>query len=170
MALTFPEGTQNFPCKVLQIQSHNPTTAFAQTATATSTVISGFSKSITKVSSTSHVLIVAMLNYCYTGSYARFNIQLTRGGTPIAVGTSTGNRLASTLAPSVNGVIGYGPLNHSVVYKDNPGSGTHTYDFRVYDLHGGTEQTLYFNRGGNDSNNDSYHRTASVIQLIEIEP
>ena len=166
--VTLPSGTGG---KVLQIESVILTNAFNQTITSTSSVISGFTVDITKVSSTSDILVLAMLNYTHTNSYARFNVVLTRGGTPISVGTSTGNRLAATLAPSAaTGGESYGPPNWSVIHRDEgAGAGTHTYDFRAYDLDN-ADQTISFNRGQTDSNTDSYHRTASTIVLLEIEP
>jgi len=167
MAIVFPGGTQAAPAKIVQVVNLTKTDAFRQTTTSSWQDISGYTASIAKLLSSSQVLVMMMVNLNHSDSYAKFGIRLTRNGTPIGVGTSVSNRIAATLGPHGAGHSGYGPHNYCINILDSPGSGTFTYALQHVDFDG-FGQWIDFNRGGDDSDNNSFCRTASTITLMEV--
>ena len=148
---------------VLQVVSVTKTDTFSSSATAY-TDITGLSLSITPVSTSSRILIVANLTTVEPTTnnlYLRF----VRDSTPIAVGNAAGTRTQATggfrYPTSDNG--GIGAVGMSFVDSPSTTSAT-TYKIQM-GLQGGTG---YVNRSGDDADVVGRGRYVSTITAMEI--
>ena len=148
-AWTPPAGT------ALQVVSVTKTDVSSTTST-TYVDVAGLSVSITPVSASSTILILANISF---GSSADGAVQVVRGSTPIAVGTtgSAMNSLGQSAAASVNFV-----QSTSISHLDSPNtalSTTYKVQFRCH-----VSGTTYINRRAVNASFDA----ASSITLMEI--
>jgi len=140
-------------------------TAPTSTTSTSMVAISGYTRAITPVATSSKVLVTMYLS---GGSYdgAHIHFQMFRDTTQIALGDADGSRVRAT----------FGWRNHSyfsnyhsnpwcVQWLDSPSSTSSvTYSMKWST----TANTIYLNRSWDNTDHANYHRTVSSITLQEI--
>lgn len=148
---------------VLQVVSVTKTDTFSSAATAY-TDITGLSLSITPVSTSSRILIVANLSTVEPATNNLF-LRFVRDSTPIAVGDAAGSRVQATSGfrypTSDNGGIGA----VGMLFVDSPSTTSATTYKIQMGLQGGTG---YVNRTADDLNNSGRGRYVSTLTAMEI--
>jgi len=146
--------------QVVQTVISDAVTVSAPNGTAAS--VSGFSATITPLSTSSKILLKSLLN-CSAPSttYGGF---FKRNGTTIGVGTASGSRqqvsFGMAFPVDANQIHTFG-----VEYLDSPASTSAL----TYQLWINNDNTLaHFNRSANDYNNATGKRCISTITLFEI--
>lgn len=149
--------------KVLQVVTTFKDDTFS-TASTSFTDVTGLTVSITPSSATSKILIHW---YCpMTGAWGASNgrMQVTRGGTAIAIGAtaSSRTRVTADIYPSVQST--YIPVGGH--YLDSPATtSATTYAIQVST---GGSGTMYVNRSDSDTDNSGFSRSAASITVMEI--
>ena len=150
--------------RVLQVVQDIKTDTFTTTST-TFVDITGLSVTITPSSTTSQVLIIANLAYGLPFSAGCF-YRIAGGNATTYVGDAGGSRVRS----SFGGFFDTNGSNHqvgaSIVYLDSPATTSAT-TYRVQAAVP-TGNTAFVNRGGNDSDDARFARSASSIIVMEI--
>ena len=154
----------------INVQSVTKTDTFsASTASNTETAaITGLSVTITPSSATSKVLLIASLalNATVLSFPAWVAINVYRGATQVGSGAAAGSRTRA-IRPGLVGVASVSPET-AFSHLDEPGVATAiTYDIKLRNLSGST-QTLYLNRGTDDSDTYQFLRSASTLTAIEV--
>ena len=169
MAINFPEGTQNFPSKILQVQSVTKTDRYSATSNNSSQQITGLAVSITPQSSSNKVFIMYTVHTAVGGSYGGQAIRLVRNNnTFICAPTSYGNRNTGTskcIGSAPNREYPF-PTNQHFLDSPNTTSST-TYSLHHFDPSG--YNSIVVNGNMNDSNDLGYGRFTSSITVMEIE-
>ena len=156
---------------ILQVVSDT----FSGTESSTSLASSGsftnssLSASITPTSSSSKILIIAMVNV--GGSNAGDGspiLRLVRGSTAIAIGDSASNRTLATNGRSSDGMGNNTIETGTINWLDSPSTTSATTYTVQFAARGTGSQTAYINRTHNDNNTAEYQRTASCLTLIEV--
>lgn len=149
---------------VLQVVSVTKTDTFSTSSTSWVDV-TGLSASITPVSSSSKILILATVHASNTAAGTRFGIRAVRNSTAICVGTDTGTRTPSSSSNEARANTGHiTPL--SINYLDSPATtSSTTYKIQTNCFDTGT---TVFNRGYSDADSTSVTRVASTITVMEI--
>jgi hypothetical protein len=150
--------------KLGQVVSTTKTDTFTM-ASQTYATVTGLTATITPSSTSSKVLVIASLSATGQNSVSYASARLIRDSTPIAVGTSVSNRIAST-AP-INIGAGASLFSAILLNLDSPSSTSAL----VYGLQVRTNDsaaTMYVNRSETDSDNSSYPRPVSTITVMEI--
>ncbi len=151
--------------RVLQVLSTVKTDTFSTASeTPTFTDVTGLSVSITPSSTSSKILIFVNMYASGGVSGMRHYSRLVRGSTAICVGDSAGSRLQVS-AYNVNERTA--TMNDfPITFLDSPNTtSSTTYKVQVT---AETADTIYINRSGQDSNSDTYARTASTITVMEV--
>jgi len=130
---------------------------------------SSLSASITPTSSSSKILIIAMVNVGGS-STADGNpiLRLRRGTTSIAVGDSAGSRVLTTNGRSSAGMDTNTICMTTINWLDSPATTSATTYTVQFAVRGTGSQTAYINRTHTDANTAEYQRTASCLTLIEV--
>jgi len=148
--------------RVLQVESTIKTDSFTMTGT-TFTDVTGVSVTVTPSSASSKVLVSATINIgnnAANGTYVR----LLRDSTAIAVGTSTGNRIAITSGAQL-GNSG-SPDSVAISFLDSPATTSATvYKIQVRSQGG---SVVAVNRTITDTDSTDYSRGVSTITVMEI--
>jgi len=135
------------------------------TASTSYTDITGLSVSITPTVNTSKVLVLAQINYGYSGDIIDY-LRLVRGSTSIDIGAVSGSYILGTIGGgNGGGANAVTALIPGVVsYLDSPATtSATTYKMQMFVNSG----TGYINRTGRD--NSSFDmRAASTITVIEV--
>jgi hypothetical protein len=147
---------------VLQVVSTTKTDTFSSTST-TFVDITGLSVSITPTSSTSRIMVFAVVTASTTGQNNAM-IRLVRDSTAIAVGNAGGSRVQA----SSQGRIGdeLAGLNLSVNFLDSPATTSSTTYKVQFEMQ--ASGTGFVNRLANDIDNSDFARTVSSITVMEI--
>ena len=150
--------------KVLQVVQTAKIDTFSGTANGTEVSVTGMSATITPTSSSSKIMVSAVLNYCAVSTtYAAY---FKRGTTIIGVPATVGSRQSVT---SGLGLTGDGnQIEQGVIeYLDSPAttSGT-TYQLFV---NNDNAVAIYINRSEFDYNDNRGKRCISTVTLMEIE-
>ena len=155
---------------ILQVQSHSISTRSTEAISANS---AGSTKwltvNITPSSTSSKIVIWYVLNgamdYDYWGTILR------RGTTPISVGTSTGQRAATTTFFQSSNDLNIRIDSHSSCFVDSPGVTTQLdYNVIVHNSNNGA-QTFYANSTVNNTDTATLrNRVASNIIVAEYLP
>lgn len=151
--------------KVLQIQSTTKTDTYTNGATGYND-ITGLSVSITPSSTSSQILVIAVVNGSVnTATDNGGQVQLVRGSTAIAIGDAAGSR---TRAGAYLGVLNTNTMAGAVItHIDSPATtSATTYKMQGRPTNGGD---FHCNRSNADADSDIQTRTASFIIAIEIE-
>ena len=152
--------------KILQVVQTVKTDTTSLNTIDTWTDISGMNVSITPSSSSNKILVTAVLNTGQLqGSY--YGLRLEKGGTAIAVGDASGNRL--------QGYFGQGPRSHNSMLDNTTinfldtagGTSAITYNIAWYIAHT-NGSTLYLNRYYSGADADYNQRTISTITAMEV--
>ena len=152
--------------KILQVVQTVKTDTTSLNTIDTWTDISGMNVSITPSSSSNKILVTAVLNTGQLqGSY--YGLRLEKGGTAIAVGDASGNRL--------QGYFGQGPRSHNSMLDNTTinfldtagGTSAITYNIAWYIAYT-NGSTLYLNRYYSGADADYNQRTISTITAMEV--
>jgi len=169
MAINFPEGTQDLPASIAQVDTISVPGVVSTNSTSW-TGVSGFSNTITTRKASSSILIIVNLG-AVTGQGNTHAFRLTRNGTSIGMGTASGNH--ETHSFRITGYNGTYNSSHcrgtSFVFVDQPSVSANTN--LVYSMDCRSETApMYINRSGTDGNDSNvYHgRSHSSITLLEI--
>ena len=150
--------------KVLQVVSTTLNTVQSTTST-TFIDITGFNVSITPSSTSSKILIMCDIIAASDGGGG--HVQLTRGGTPIAIGTgATGSRINATTGLFYNSGDNNVPRGQSFSYLDSP-STTSATTYQVQ-WRKGTSGTFVLNRNVSNNNAGYTGYYISTITAMEI--
>lgn len=148
---------------VLQVVSATKTDTFS-TSSTTFVDVTGYSVSITPISSTSKILIIC--NLTATAIAGAFSVQgrLMRNSTPIAVGDASGTRTQASFMWEGGQEANFGI---ATTFLDSPATtSATTYKIQVRTNSGAN--TTYVNRAQTDLDSVAYARTASTITVMEI--
>ena len=151
-----------YPGAVLQVVSTTKTDTFS-TSSTTFVDITGLSVSITPTSSTSKIMVFAVVTASTTGGNNAM-IRLVRDSTAIAVGNADGSRVqGSSQLRILDELAG---LNFSVNFLDSPATTSSTTYKVQFDMQSGG--TGFVNRLANNADNSNFARTVSSITVMEI--
>lgn len=152
---------------VLQVVSTTKTDTFSTTSTSF-IEITGLSVSITPISSSSKILILANISISAGATYnGRWRVY--RNGSVISgyLGNAAGNRVqsANSYRGFQDGQASYNVLSlANLNFLDSP----NTTSAQTYAIYGNTNGTIYVNVTQNDPNDTDGARTASTITVMEI--
>ena len=151
--------------KVLQIQETVKNDTTSANVENTWQDISGMSVSITPASASNKILVLATVNVgVQNGHY--YALRLQKGGSPIFVGATSGNR-SSCFAGKYDTGSNYYIHTDNMHFTDTAGgTSAITYNIGWYNPY--QSNTRYLNRTADDSDNDYRFRTASSITVIEV--
>jgi hypothetical protein len=149
--------------KVLQVVQAVKTDIFAGAANGTEMSITGMSATITPTSSSSKIMVSAVLNYCAVAT--TYGAYFKRGTTVIGIPPADGNRqlVTSGLGSSVD----YNQIYQGVIeYLDSPATTSAT----TYQLFVNNDNTvyIYINRSDGNLNNSTGKKCISTVTLTEI--
>lgn len=139
------------------------------TTSGTFTEVTGLAATITPKSSTNKILVLTQIAYATSGNSSYPDIghfKVTRGGTDIYLGNSSGAQIRAVFGGTANGSE-YAISSGSVNYLDSPGT-TSPVTYRVEARRGRANNTLYVNRAWNDLSAEFVSRGASSIILLEV--
>lgn len=155
---------------VIQVVSVTKTDSASGTNTQQSSWSNVLSASITPISSSNKILIIAHLNWssALVSGDASPLTRLARGSTAICIGDAAGSRPRTTTGYNWPGRSDM-QENLSITFLDSPGTtSSTTYNVQIA-IRGVTSGgTWYVNRSVDDGNNVEEPRTASTITLMEI--
>ena len=179
MAIIFPEGTQQFPSKLVQVQISSTTSSYTRSGNSAFADI-GLSDSITMTSSSNKVLVIAHIqaesNNSNSTNYheAEGIFRCVRGSTAMHGGNFGFRTSGLSGQKRYYGIVG-------VQFEDSPGSGTHTYKMQFGGVGGGSagsgqdfgassfqlkmNDPVYYNNMGSEKPVE-----VSSMLLIEYEP
>jgi hypothetical protein len=148
--------------KIAQVLSTTLTTTFTTTSTSF-TDITGLTVSITPTLNTSKILVIVSVSGSEDVAVENGAVRLARGGTGIFVGTAAGSR---TLGQGVRSVSAASQVTLGLSFLDSPATtSATTYSVQAMNANAAT---FYINRSKNDSDSNSYFRSASSITVMEI--
>ena len=166
MAINFPEGTQNFPCKIIQVD-HVAKTDYSTFSSSSDSFHDVMSASITPKSSSNKVLMQWNSNYSTNNDNQRGGFRILRGSTAIGVGASEGNRIQTA---TVNMIVERNSESKQVsqVLVDSPSTtSSTTYKLQVIAESGAG--IISINRSESSSDSNTHYRGSSNIVLMEVE-
>ena len=150
--------------KVLQVVQDTLTSTM--TTTSQTNVDTGLAVTITPSSTTSKMMIIANVETFWDNSYAKVNLDLTRGDTPIFVGDADGSRQQATSSFYINTEASTS-IAVPISFLDSPNTtSATTYKIRI--RRGDPQGTVGINRGDSDTNSSIFARVASSIIVMEI--
>jgi len=144
----------------------------ASVAQAAQTPITGLSVTITPSSSSSLVLVIAMITHGSTagGNSSGQWFTINRGGTDLFIGDAASNRTRVSSGSSASGstLLDASLRNTTIIYLDSPA----TTSAVTYGVDGGhnsaSTQTIGVNQSRTDSDVSNFARGASSITAIEV--
>jgi hypothetical protein len=137
------------------------------TTSATYTVVTGLTATITPTTNTSKVLIVAQIAHGMTNGDAYGFFKVTRGGTDIYQGDADGSMVRSVFGGGIAANAALAGLSGSIVFLDSPGSAT-AVTYEVECRRGGSGAVFVNRSSSNTAGNDM--NGASSITVIEVAP
>jgi hypothetical protein len=170
MAINFPEGTQDFPTKIVQVQQTIYTGVWS--ASGNWSTVTSLDCSITPKSSSNKILVMLHVGAAsYSSNTMVF--ELLRDGTRFYSGNADANRVG--VSARIRGRGGNGDNNHcegvNITTVDTPAT-TASRTYRVRITGEGRNQQMYINREINSSNSSdpAQSRGASTMTLMEFIP
>jgi hypothetical protein len=151
--------------KLLQVVSTTKTDTFS-TSSATFTVVTGLTATITPQSATSKVLVLVQLAYGLVSNSGWGHFKLTGGNTSGYIGDAASNRVQAIFGGSM-GADGQGSLlSSSINFLDSPATTSAT-TYQV-EARAGSSGSAFVNRTPFDGDNTNIARGASSITLMEV--
>lgn len=166
MSINFPEGTQDFPCKILQVV-HVAKTDYSTFSASSGTFHDVMSASITPQSSSNKVLVQWNSNYSTNNDNQRGGFRMLRGSTAIGVGDAESSRIQTA---TVNMIVERNSeaKQASQVLVDSP-STTSSTTYKLQVIAEGGAGIISINRSESSDNNNTHYRGSSNIVLMEVE-
>lgn len=156
---------------VLQVVQVVKTDTFTTTVEDNTFVdITGLSASITPISSSSTILVLASIGKCSCATSNRsVNFRLDRNGTSVALGDTAGSRVRVSFASQAGGYdsAGRGGQSASLNFVDSP-STTSAVTYKIQ-MSGHNAEVTTINRGGEDLNTADGPHARSISSLILME-
>lgn len=149
--------------KIAQVVSTTLTTATSR-ASATFGDVTGLTVSITPTLSTSKIFVIATVSVGTDTGVGHFFGRLARGGTGIAVATSTSNRVATS--QQVSSPIPQVSTSWNASFLDSPAS-TSALTYSVQCMSPGGA-TILINSSYTDGDTSGYARSVSTITVVEV--
>jgi hypothetical protein len=156
--------------KILQVVSTTKTDTFSASVAGNgnSTSVTGLTATITPTSTSNKVLVMATITGANSINYAATIAILTRGGTPIGVGDTAGNRTSVTGGTQARLTNDNDVAQTTVLYLDSPSSTSAlTYGIEIANFNASTA-TLYVNRATDDVDSANRPRSSSTITVMEV--
>jgi len=156
--------------RILQVVSTTKTDAFSASVAATSfsSNVTGLEVTITPSSTSSNILVYAVVQAAQDGDYSYSEFRLMRDATPVAVGDAAGSRKQVTAVGGADVNDGNDQANMTGIFLDSPNTTSAiTYGVQVANRAGAT-RTLYVNRSSTDTNSASLGRPVSTILAMEV--
>jgi hypothetical protein len=150
--------------KVLQVVSTTKTDTYSANSSAFTT-ITGLTATITPSSASSKIFVIASVAGGVDATASTGHLRLVRDSTPIAVGTSTGSRVAGTTMMQAAGGTGQG--SYILMTLDSPNSNS-AITYAVQETRSNQSATIVINRSLADTDNAQHGRTISTIALFEV--
>ena len=173
MAINFPEGTQNYPCKVVQVVTNtkDDTASFNHSTSVLSNLESVFNIQITPSSSSNKVLVRFSLTVGVANSTAVTGELFRKIGsgseTSLHKPSSAGSRNLITTGVAVNNAHNISCL--TVEFLDSPSTTSTCKYYLKLDQMTGTLSAKYLNQSHVDSNANSYARGTCHAIAMEVE-
>lgn len=166
MAINFPEGTQNFPCKIVQVV-HAAKTDYSTYTASSGTFHDVLSASITPVSSSNKVLVQWNSNYSVNNDNQRGGFRMLRGSTAIGVGDAEGNRIRTA---TVNMIVERNSeaKQASQVFLDSP-STTSSTTYKLQVIAESSAGIISINRSESSGDSNTHYRGSTNLVLMEVE-
>ena len=165
MAINFPEGTQNYPCKIVQVVATPKYNTFS-TSSNSFVDVNDLNVTITPKSSSNKILIMVDIKCGSSTNGAEYFARLLRGSTLIYGGNSSGREECFYGTEDTEDQF---RMDHAGAnFLDSP-STTSATTYKVQIRNNNTGHTIYINRTGADTNSGGYPRTASSIIAMEVE-
>jgi len=169
MAINFPEGTQDFPAKILQVVREFKTNQ-ANFSSGTLHDVPGLQPYITPQSSSNKILIMTDVAIANTSGGVRAAARVIRsvGGsdTNLDQGDSAGSKTRTQWVSHLLNLNG-GFLRANILLLDSPNTTSEIrYKFQIQRIDGGT---VSINRGYNEANNSSHGMPISSVVLMEVQ-
>lgn len=150
---------------VLQVKAATKTDLFS-TSSTTFVDITGLSVSITPISSSNKILVMAAVTYGNNASTSTAFLNLVRGSTSIAVGDAASTRSQATQAFYT--VSGSSQQAGSTIWLDSPATtSATTYKMQIRT---NTAATVRVNATADDTDDPTRARTVSSITVMEVAP
>ena len=156
--------------RILQVVSTTKTDTFSASVASTSfsANVTGLEVSITPSSTSSKILIYAVVHAAQDGDYGYSEFRLMRDATAVAVGDLAGSRKQVTAVGGADINDGNDQANMTGIFLDSPNTTSAiTYGVQVHNRAGAT-RTLYVNRSSLDSNSGGLGRPVSTIMAMEV--
>lgn len=169
MAIIFPDGTQNFPGKVCQIQVARKVDQSAINANSGWTNIPNFSLSITPQNANNKILIFAGVNgSANTGSYV-MSMRLYNGSSFIGDSTANGSRPATFQTYGAQPYSNYNRHTMTSCFLESGFSNTNQRTYTIYVYSPRDAGIICINRGAYDDNSGSVPVGVSYMIAYELE-
>lgn len=157
--------------KVLQVVSATETAASSFSNSGTFADVNGLTLNITPASTSSKIMLIASV----VGSIQNTNadgliLRFTGGNSTDYIGDTAGSRNRAAIGmktESTNFHFYFVPFPFPMQYLDSPAT-TSQITYKVQAAYTGGTGTLYFNRSGEDGDNNAHVRTASTLTAMEI--
>ena len=171
MAIEYGDGTNSSTGRVVQVVTSFSGSVYSFSASNSGWNDSGFSGQITPKDNNNKILVICHLGKVHNnGNSSQWLIRRDIGGTTtdIGVGTSTGNRPASTMSSyGTGGINSDHALSVHGTVLDNPTT-TSAITYKIY-CWPEDNGTGYINRQSNDANNAHPYRARTGSSLVMME-
>jgi len=155
--------------RILQVVSTAKTDTFSASLAAATDSAATVSVTITPTSATSKILVIADLAIGYGHTGGGVGATLYRAGSVVtgATGDAAGSRTRSTSGVALVGGND-AAVSSGFHFLDSPATtSATTYDVRLWH-NSSSSKTIYMNRGSNDADAGSTHRSISTLTAIEV--
>jgi len=168
MAINFPEGTQNFPARVIRVVSDSSDTHQTNLASQQWHTISNLAATLVPLSSNCKVLVLAQISWhLNSNNEVAFRIQRSTGGVLTTIGVGSGTNLQGVSFDHNPGSSGWQVNTTPLMFLDSPNTSTSvTYTVQAY----GQTGNLWINRSQNTTGTDSVAATSTITALEIIDP
>lgn len=150
--------------RILQIVSTTKSDTYSANS-STFTTITGLTATITPSSTSSKILVLAMVNGGVDATASTGHLRLVRDSTAILVPAAAGNRVLDTCM--MIGAGGTQQGNYVLTGIDSPNS-TSALVYAVQETRSNQSATIVVNRSLVDTDNAQHGRTVSTITVMEV--
>lgn len=172
MAINFPEGTQDLPARVIQVVSDTTDTHQTSLAGDTWHTCPNLSVSITPVSGSSKILLIAQISWWInSGNEMLHRFRRTIGSTDSTIGVGSGTNIQGTSFDSQESGASWKVNTSPLMYLDSPATtSATTYTVQSQCQGPGTGAIVWFNRSYNTTGTDSAAAQSTLTAMEIIQP
>ncbi len=151
---------------IIQVVSSTKTDTFSSTTTGSWLDVTGLSVSISPISTSSRILIIARVTGAGTVNGTRMQTRILRDSTAISIGDASGSRLQVS-GNELYAIDNSAYVNSVITFVDSPSTiSSITYKLQV--RNGNSSNTIYVNRNEVDTDSVIAPRGTSSITVMEI--